>query len=172
MQLVLRDLTNSDEHAFFEGLKEWNQEKELDWYTFAWKPGMSYSQMLEILDKEVKGIDLAPGRVAHSMLYAFVDGVIVGRLSVRHELNEHLRRRGGHISYAVAEKFRKRGYATEIMRQGLEYCRHLGLNKIMVSCSDANIPSWKIIERFGGVLEDKAWDSESNETIRRYWIDL
>lgn len=164
-------LTEKDEEAFFEGLKEW-EGQDITWYTFSWKPGMSYLQMLEILDKELRGVELAPGRVPHTMLYAFVDGKIVGRLSVRHELNEYLTRRGGHIGYAVAEKYRRKGYATEIVKQGLAYCRTLGLSKILVTCADSNLASWKIIEAFNGKLQDKPWDEEDKAIIRRYWIEL
>jgi predicted acetyltransferase len=169
MTLTLRELTVADEQAFFDGFKEWAGE-EPSWYTFSWKEGMSYAEMLEILRKEALGIELAPGRVPHTMLYGFVDGKIIGRVSVRHMLNDYLRKRGGHIGYAVAPKFRGKGYASEMMRQALEFCRKLGLKSIMITCSDSNVPSWKIIERFGGKLEDCIHDDEKNELMRRYWI--
>ncbi len=52
-----------------------------------------YEEMLAILEKESAGIDLQPGRVPHTMLYGFINGEIIDRVSVRHELNENLRRR-------------------------------------------------------------------------------
>lgn len=123
--ILLRALTEKDEEAFFVGMKLWKPE-DLVWYTFSWKNGMSYFEMLE----------------------------------------------GGNIGYSVAEKYRGNGYATEMVRQVLPYCKQLGMTKLMVSCADDNAPSWKIIEKFGGTLEDKVWDEEENETIRRYWIQL
>lgn len=171
MNLELRELTESDEDAFLAGAEAWKGE-DPHWYSFCWRPGMDYREMLSVLRNEAAGVDLKPGRVAHSMLYGFVDGIIVGRVSVRHTLNEHLRKRGGHIGYAVAPAYRGRGYATEMVRQGLEFCRKLGLREIMVTCADGNTPSWKVIERFGGRLEDKVWDDEDQEMIRRYWIPL
>ncbi len=171
MSLILRNLTMTDEDSFFEGMKYWS-EAELSWYTFSWKPGMTYLEMMTILEKERQGIDLAPGRVPHSMLYGFVDGKIIGRVSVRHSLNEMLRRRGGNIGYSVAASYRQLGYATEMVRQALRYCRDLGINKIMVTCGENNIPSWKIIEKFQGQLQDSIWDEEDQEMIRRYWILL
>ncbi len=169
--LILRQLGSQDEKAFFEGLKEWEGD-DLSWYTFSWKPGMPFSEMLTILEKEFAGIDMRPGRVPHSMLYGFVDGKIIGRVSVRHSLTESLRKRGGHIGYAVAKRFRKQGFATEMVRQALDHCRELKIPKLMITCADDNVPSWKVIEHFDGKLEDKIWDDEDHEMIRRYWISL
>jgi predicted acetyltransferase len=171
MALILRSLEDTDENAFFEGMKLWPADG-LNWYTFAWKPGMTYQEMMTILEKERLGIDLAPGRVAHTMLYGFHERKIIGRLSVRHDLTEGLRKRGGHIGYSVAEPFRKSGFATEMVRQGLDYCRTLGLKSLLVTCADDNVPSWKIIEKFNGQLENRVWDETDQEMIRRYWIAL
>ena len=171
MSLILRELTSQDEFAFHEGRSFWPPE-DADWHSFAWKEGMLYQDMLEILRKEALGIDLRADRVPHTMLYAFVDGKIVGRVSVRHELNEHLRYRGGHIGYAVSPPFRQRGYATEMVRQALEFCRKLRIESVMVTCADDNVPSWKLVEKHSGVLEDRIWDDVDKEMIRRYWIRL
>jgi predicted acetyltransferase len=171
MGLILRTLTLDDEAAFFEGMNEWAGESP-HWYSFKWKDGMSYAEMLDLMDKESRGEDLAPGRVPHTMYYGFVDGKIIGRMSLRHELNESLRYRGGHIGYAVAPRFRQKGYATEMVRQVLPMCRGLGLKEIMITCADDNVASWRVIEKFGGVLKDKIWDDVDSEMIRRYWLTL
>lgn len=169
--LVLRPLGEGDEQAFLAGLRAWDHD-DPSWHSFVWTEGLTFPEMLEILDKERRGVGLAPGRVPHTMLYAFVDGEIVGRCSVRHELNDFLRRRGGHVGYAVAPPFRRRGYAGQILRQGLVHCASLGLRSVMVTCDDANVGSWKTIERAGGVLAETVWDAEATEWIRRYWIEL
>lgn len=171
MKLILRELTPADEQAFQAGLKDWVGESP-HWYSFIWNESITYSEMLTKLSNDKAGIELAPGWVPHSMLYGFLNDEIVGRVSVRHSLNENLRKRGGHIGYAVAPRFRKQGFATELTRQALIYCKQLGLTDVMVTCSDNNIPSWKIIEHFHGILADKVWDDEDKETIRRYWINL
>lgn len=170
-QLQLRELTPNDKAAFLHGLTFWHGEDPV-WYSFCWHEGMSFSEMLEILDKEKRGVDLLPGRVPHTMLYAFYEDQIVGRLSVRHHLNEQLSKRGGHIGYAVAPAFRKKGYATQIVQQGLEYCRLLGLTELLVTCSDENTPSIKLIEKFGGVLLEKPWDEQQEEFLRKYTIKI
>lgn len=171
MDIVLRKLTLKDEAAFLEGVKLWD-DQSLFWYTFDWKPGITFSEMLEKLEASASGKNLPVGRVPATMLYGFVGDVIVGRLHVRHELNEALTHRGGNIGYAVAPAFRGRRFATEMMSQGLDFCRSLGLRKVLLTCSEANAPSCKIIENFGGVLENTIVDVEENEKVRRYWIEL
>lgn len=59
-----------------------------------------------------------------------------------------------------------------MFRQALDFCRTEKINPVMITCADANIPSWKLIEKFGGVLEEKIWDNDDDEMIRRYWINL
>ena len=168
-KLELRSLLIADEGAFFQGMKEWGEDKS--WYTFEWKPGISFQNHLLRLEKNSRGEDLEQGRVPSSLFYGFVDGVIVGRMSIRHSLNDFLKVYGGHIGYAVAEKFRKKGYASEMMRQTLPICKLLGLSKVLATCDDKNVPSIKVIENFGGQLEETIWDENHKRYTRRYWIE-
>lgn len=171
MTVTLRELTKNDEAAFFNGLNYWHGES-LHWYTFSWSKGMPFEDMLLILENEKNGQNLKPDRVQHTMLYAFLGETIIGRMSVRHRLNDYLLQRGGHIGYSVAKPFRQKGFATEITRQGLQFCKSLNINPILVTCAETNLASIKIIEKFNGQLENKIWDETENETVLRYWIDL
>ena len=171
MNLILRPLNTNDEKAFFEGFKLFSDMN--DWYSFVWKEGMSYEDHLKILDDQFHERNLAPHLVPASMLYAFLDGVIVGRASIRHRLNESLRLTGGHIGYAVATSYRRRGIATEILRQSLQHCREvLRMGKVLVTCDDDNIGSFKTIEKNNGILENCILPEGSNVAKRRYWIKL
>ena len=107
--------------------------------------------------------------VPATFLIAEVDGQIVGRVSIRHQLNEYLETRGGHIGYGVRPTYRGRGHATEILQNALKIARELGINRVLVTCSDANVASVKVTEKAGGVLENIL--EEGDEKIRRYWIE-
>lgn len=171
MNLILRELTASDEAAFLQGYEDWKNE-DLTWYSFVWKPGMTHAEHLKILEEQKDKTKLPSNRVPSTMLYAFADGKIVGRFNIRHELNDNLFERGGNIGYSVSPKERNKGYATEMFKQGIKYCQHIGLNKVLITCADQNTPSWKIIEKFGGSLENRIFDFEEEEFVRRYWLDL
>jgi predicted acetyltransferase len=107
--------------------------------------------------------------VESTFLLAEVNGAVVGRTSIRHRLNEFLRHEGGHIGYCVLPPHRRRGYATEILRQSLERLHALGVDRALVTCDDDNVGSATIIERAGGVLENVV-ENEAGIPTRRYWI--
>jgi predicted acetyltransferase len=171
--LCLRELTKNDETAFLVGLKDWD-EHDLSWYTFIWKKGMSFQEHLEILKNNSLGLNLEKRWVPSTMLYGFIGQVIVGRVHIRHFLNEELthRKRWGHIGYSVSPRFRQKGYATEMVRQAIPFCRKIGIKDLLITCADNNEASWKIIEKYNGTLEDRVWDDVDKEIIRRYWIKL
>lgn len=172
MKLELRALNASDEKAFLEGLELFS-DMEGNWYSFIWELGIKFETHLEILDDRFHGRNLSPGKVPDSMLYAFLDGKIVGRSSIRHELNDYLMKLGGHIGYAVATPYRNRGIATEILKQSLIYCRDvLNLERVLVTCDEDNVGSIKTIEKNGGVFENKILVKDNSVHTNRYWINL
>jgi len=122
------------------------------------------------LDAWRRGLDLPDDRVPATFLVAIAGGELVGRVSVRHELNEFLANFGGHIGYGVRPAHRRRGYGGEILRQALIIARAVGIDRVLLTCDDDNGPSARVIERHGGVLEDVRPDP-SGPAKRRYWID-
>jgi predicted acetyltransferase len=100
------------------------------------------------------------------------DNVIVGTSSLRHRLTEHLRNIGGHIGFNIRPSERGKGYGTAILALTLEKAKELGLKRVLVTCDDNNIASAKVIEKNGGILEDKYSNDKLEQHKRRYWIEL
>jgi len=114
------------------------------------------------------------GFVPDTWYFLMDDGVdkILGRLSIRHRLNEHLLNNpGGHIGYAIAPSERRKGYATEQLRLGLEKCREMGIGPVLVTCHKENIASARVIQKNGGVLEDERVSGEG-KVFQRYWLEV
>jgi predicted acetyltransferase len=88
----------------------------------------------------------------------------LGRISLRHRLNELLYTWGGHIGYAVRPSARRRGCATRAVELMLPVCAELGIDPVLITCDPDNIGSRKAIEANGGVYED------TREGKLRYWV--
>ncbi len=99
------------------------------------------------------------------------DGALVGFIDVRHRLNEYLERFGGHIGYSVRGSERRKGYATEMLRQALVYCKTLGLLRVLVTCNNDNEASRRTILSNGGVFENEMTE-DCGQVVQRYWISL
>lgn len=113
--------------------------------------------------------ELLPARWVPTTFLAAVDGDrLVGRASIRHELNDWLARYGGHIGYAVVGAERRRGYGTEILRQALVVARSLGIDAVLVTCDVDNVASAGVIERCGGEFESIV--AGDGPPKRRYWF--
>lgn len=172
-QLVLRDPQPADEAQALQAQEELGR----DGFSFALfdlapdSPDRTWEHYLATVARDRAGTALAAGRVPATMLFAVVDGEIVGRLHLRHSLTPALLEVGGHIGYGVRPAHRRRGYATEMLRQGLDVARGLGIERALVTCHDDNPGSISTIERCGGVLEDIRPHPGAAPT-RRYWIDL
>lgn len=133
---------------------------------------MSFAAFLRLLECHRLGQGLPAGVAPSSFLFAFHQGRIVGRASVRHRLVPPRGDLAGHIGYAVLPAFRNRGYATQILLQAARFAGdELGLQRVMVTCDDDNAASIRVIEKCHGVSEDTFQDAELRRPKRRYWID-
>jgi len=137
------------------------------------EPYGHFSDYVAMLNAGSKGEDLPSGFVAHSTFWLVdADDEIVAISNLRHELNDFLLTYGGHIGYGVRPSVRRRGYATEVLRQTLLMAKKLGIDRVRVTCSKENPASAKTILRNGGELDDEVFMPEYDEVICRYWIDL
>lgn len=105
--------------------------------------------------------------------FAVEDDKLIGIIHIRVRLTEHLLKYGGHIGYAINPKYWNMGYGKELLKIALEqYNNLIEEDKILITCDDDNIGSYKIIEANGGVLENKVENEDCGETFitRRYWI--
>lgn len=139
-----------------------------------YEEGMPLRRYLQVLEAARRGHNVvADDAVQETFLFAFVGERIVGRSAIRHALTPTLERVGGHIGYVVVPEFRRRGYATEILRLSLGIARDsIGLRRVLLTCDAANVGSFRTIEKNGGVLDDVTSLPDRPVSIRRYWIDL
>ena len=100
------------------------------------------------------------------------DNKLVGMLQVRHTFNDYLAKYAGHIGYSVRPFERRKGYAKWMLRQGLDFCRTIGLTRVLVCCRADNEASRRTILANGGVYETTVYEPERERELERYWINL
>jgi predicted acetyltransferase len=170
MPLVLRKLKANDEEAFLHALKlTVDSDPNFAHY---YRPELTFAAYVRVLEEAEQGRGLPERHVPNTSFFGFADALMIGRLMLRHTVNEFLLRVGGHIGYVVVPEHRGRGYATEMLRQGLDAARSMGLGKVLITCDEDNAASRRTIEKCGGVYEDSYFGPEAPASKRRYWIEL
>ncbi|MGA7672374.1 MAG: GNAT family N-acetyltransferase [Nitrolancea sp.] len=119
-----------------------------------------------------RGERLPPGFIPSTDFWLIDDDEFIGRVSIRHELTEGLRRIGGHIGYQIRPTKRRLGHGTRILALALPKARELGLTRVLVTCDETNIGSRKIIEANGGEFENAVDLEDGSPRKLRYWIQI
>jgi len=118
-----------------------------------------------VLDLERRLTTDPPASFVPSTTLWWTEGdTFLGRINIRHHLNDYLRELGGHIGYDVRPSARRRGHATAMLAAALPRAAAFGIGKALVTCDADNTGSRKVIERNGGVLEDRRGDK------LRFWL--
>jgi predicted acetyltransferase len=137
---------------------DWDEQSSADKY---------FQEALDMKNGAHLG-DLVPA----SNFWIIANDQYVGRMSIRHELNDWLRIYGGHIGYEIKLSARRKGYATQALKQAISYCQIiLEIPELLLTCNDENIASYKTIENNGGILFKKMND-EGGHLSRYYSITL
>ena len=80
------------------------------------------------------------------------DNKIIGIIDLRHSLNDFLKD-FGNCGYSVRPSERRKGYATEMLRQIIGIAKNVGLSELHLSVEKSNKASINVIQSNGGVYE-------------------
>ncbi|MBO2446641.1 GNAT family N-acetyltransferase [Actinomadura barringtoniae] len=102
-----------------------------------------------------------------STMFWYVSGEhYIGTFVIRHRLTPELAEVGGHVGYHVVSTWRRQGHATRMLAEGLEECRELGLERVLLTCAHDNEASRRVILANGGVPDGQVRGED------RFWIDI
>ncbi len=160
------------EHQILEYKKEFEDNNENMAGTANLPTYKIVEEWLDLLKDNSKEETVRTGLVPASTFLALreEDNTIIGMIDIRHRLNDYLFNFGGHVGYSVRISERLKGYAQKMLNLGLEECKKINIDKILVTCDKENIGSSKTIIRNGGILENEV--SENDKITQRYWITI
>ena len=173
MKVKLIKLTKEYEKQLGEMIDEWKLDQQVNrtdgspWVIFK-NDYRDFDYYLEHLETK----DTSQGFVPDSVFFLLDEerNRLLGAVNIRHYLNEHLLKYGGHIGDGVRPSERRKGYATEMIRLALIECKKLGIDRVLICCNSDNIGSKESIIKNGGVLENIVM--EDGKPMERYWIDI
>lgn len=168
--MEIRQLRVEDETPFLNAINEFADDVPPWEFAFEYHKDQPFEAYVKRVNGWKDGIGLKEGFVPSSFLVAVIDGKIIGRVSIRHHLNEFLREYNGHIGYGVVPSERKKGYASEMLSIALRYAHDLGIERVLISCDADNIGSRKVIEKNGGEFEKETDFGKLDKPVRIYWI--
>lgn len=159
--------------SFLEALKEYHAE---DRYTYLDinKLENDFEGFVKSLCAE-KGYPHQPFQdwvepVPETILWLVKDKVYIGTVDIRHRLNWHLEKWGGHIHISIRPSERKKGYGRRAFKMCLPYANHLGVDKALITIDPDNKSAVKAMEQIGAELQDETKETEQFPARKRYWI--
>lgn len=156
-------------------IDEYNEEYKKIYPEF--KPFVTKENYKEVLKNNElikKGIN--NDGVKEIFYWAIEDEKIVGHASIRlnPEVNPLVLKYSGHIMYGVVPSKRGMGYGSKICHLLIEKMNELGYSDIIITCSDDNASSIKVIENNYGELVDivDADGYYATSRTRRYNVNV
>ena len=171
-KLVRPAITYKD--SYLEALAEYHAE---DKFTY-----VDIRELRNNFDSYVKALRAERGQphqpyqewvtpVPETILWLVKDEDYIGTVQIRHRLNWHLERWGGHIHYIIRPSMRGKGFGKKLLLKAIPIANYLGLDKALLTVNPENTESRKIVESCGGVLEDILPETDQFPARARYWLD-
>ncbi len=106
-----------------------------------------------------------------TVLWLVKDGTYLGSIEIRHRLNWHLEKWGGHVHFVIRPSMRNKGYGKKILKKAMPVINYLGIDKALLTVEPDDERAIHIIEQLGGKLEDTTQATECFPALNRYWLD-
>jgi len=146
---------------------EWAKYEDIN-ETSPW--ALFYGDNFEEFLIEIEKIKISPPNwfVKSSLFLLIYNGDIIWAIDIRHNLNHHfLKEYWGHIWYWIRPKYRRKWYATKMLKLWLIEAQKIWIKKVLLTPKITNIASNKIIQKNWWIFERKTNDWKMN----RYWIN-
>jgi len=159
------------EKEYIEMINDWEayDKEKVPWFMHL--STLDFAAMVERLNGLSERIEKDEGFVENTTWWLInEENKVLGAINIRHRLNELFLNHGGQIGYGIRPSERRKGYGKEMFRLGLEACKEMGLERVLVCCDEKNESSKKTIVSNGGILYSKT--IVDGETVLKYWFTI
>lgn len=119
-----------------------------------------FYEYIDEIKKEEKIMNINLNTTTNRYIF-FVDDYPVGEIGIRTTFNDFWVNRGSQIFYKIRVGERNKGYGTKMLELALEECKKLGMKKVRINCDDNNIASRNVIEKNGGLIDIKSYQTKN-----------
>lgn len=95
----------------------------------------------------------------------------IGSINIRHRLNWHLEKWGGHANFNIRPSMRGKGFGKKLLQKAMPAMAHLGIDRALLTPEPDNPAAIRVIEFCHGELEDETTATDKFPARRRYWLD-
>lgn len=109
--------------------------------------------------------------VPETALWMVKEREFIGAFIIRHRLNWHLEKWGGHLSFVIRPSMRGKGFAKKILQKGMPFVCYLGVDRALITVEPQNAAAIRVIEFCGGEFQDETPETQQFPARKRYWLD-
>lgn len=109
--------------------------------------------------------------VPETVTWLVKDDEYLGTVDIRHRLNWHLEKRGGHIHFIVRPSYRGKGFGKKLLLKAIPIANYIGIEKALITVAPDNHIAIRVIESCGGKFDDDLPQTEQFPARKTYWLD-
>ncbi len=109
--------------------------------------------------------------VPETIVWLVKEHKYIGSINIRHRLNWHLEKWGGHTNFIIRPSMRGKGFGKKILQKAMPAMAHLGIESALITPKPNNLPAIRVIEFCGAKLQDETDATDRFPNRRRYWLD-
>ncbi len=109
--------------------------------------------------------------VPESCIWLVKDYEYIGTINIRHRLNWHLEKWGGHVSFVIRPSMRGKGFGKKILQRAIPAISYLGIERALLTLNPDNKAAIRIVEFCGGTFSHETPKTDKFPARKCYWIN-
>ncbi|MCK5374469.1 MAG: GNAT family N-acetyltransferase [Alphaproteobacteria bacterium] len=160
--------------SYIEAIKEFHEE---DRYTYIKIEDLekNFEKFLEKINDEKKELQKSypdwVDSVPETVLWLVKENDFIGTLDIRHRLNWHLEKWGGHVNFTIRASMRRKGFGKKLLQKAVPHLAYYGIDQALITVNPKDDAANRIVQFCGGSLNDTLPETDKFPERNRYWLD-